>query len=99
VNRRLSAKILGVSGDDSAVAALDILGAAPRRGGGEANMALVREDELGERLRAELMQAEEEFCKAMTTESKQVTLERFEHALDRYTDLLMSRSKSKLAVG
>jgi hypothetical protein len=61
-------------------------------------MALVSEDELGERLRAELMQAEEDFCQAMTTESRQQTLERFEYALDRYTFLLMSRRESRLAV-
>jgi hypothetical protein len=61
-------------------------------------MALVSDDELGERLRTELMQAEEEFCQAMTTESMQLTLERFEHALDRYINLLMSRRESKLAV-
>ena len=63
--------------------------------GDAANMALVPVDELSERLRAELMQAEERFCQAMTTESKQQTLERFENALNRYTDLLMSRRKLK----
>ena len=44
---------------------------------------------LVERLRAELMEAEEEFRQATTPDSKTVALERFSTALDRYSRLVL----------
>jgi len=58
-------------------------------------MARVSEEALVKQFRTELMKAEEEFREAMTAESKQQTFDRYEQALDQYSDLLMSRRRSK----
>jgi hypothetical protein len=53
-------------------------------------MAELREyDLLVNRLRAELVKAEQEFRIATAPESKDRTRARYEHALDRYSDLIL----------
>ena len=53
-------------------------------------MADVREySVLVDRLRSKLMKAEEELCQATTADSQQRTRERYEQALDQYSDLIM----------
>ena len=53
-------------------------------------MADVREyNMLVDRLRLKLIKAEEELCQATTAESQQRTRERYEKALDQYSDLIL----------
>jgi hypothetical protein len=53
-------------------------------------MADVREyDLLVDRLRSELMKAEEELCRARTAEDQQRTRDRYEEALHQYSDLIL----------
>ena len=52
-------------------------------------------DLLVHRLRAELLKAEEEFRLATTVESKIQSRDRYEHALDQYSELVLSHGKSK----
>ena len=60
-------------------------------------MADVREyNVLVDRLRSKLIKAEEELSQATTAESQQRTRERYEQALDQYSDLILRGRRSKI---